>query len=188
MYRLRRLCSEDKEYNTAVINLRTRCINSGFDQEIVEDVLKEAANLERELDRRKPIVTEDKYKIRWVTLAHSTSEREIETFVKTINTTMRNYSVAFEVVKTTGPTLGKELFNNNNSNLIDSMRNCSSKCKVCGQHARGDVSTVTSTATGKTYQIDKRINCNCSGIYLITCKYKDQYTGKTTVTTGRRFN
>ena len=122
-------------------------------------------------------------------MAHSKQDKEIDNFVKNINTAMRNHSVGFEVIKTTAPTLGKQLFNNNNnSSLLDAMEKCPSKCKVCGRNARGDKSIVTSKATGESYNIDKKMTCNNSGIYLVTCKCEEQYTGKTTVSTGRRYN
>ena len=128
------------------------------------------------------------YKIRWVTLAHSKSEKEIEAFVKNINIALHNRSVGMELIKTTGPTLARQLFNNNNNDsLVDSMGNCSQRCIICGQNARGDKDTVTSKATGESYKIDSSMTCNDSGIYLVICKCCEQYTGKTTVTTGTRF-
>ena len=188
MYRLRRLCSRQEDFDMAIVNLKTRCIDSGYDQKMVEEVLVEAVDLQRELNGSRKLANEDMYKIRWITMAHSTSEKEIEDFVKNINATTKNYSVGFELVKTTGPTLGKQLFNNNNNNdLTEAMGLCTSKCEVCGQDARGDESTVVSTVTGTEYRIDKRMNCKNSGIYLVTCKCKEQYTGKTTVTTGKRY-
>jgi hypothetical protein len=39
----------------------------------------------------------------------------------------------------------------------------------------------------KKYYINPNINCKHSGIYGITCKCVDQYSGKTTVTNGKRF-
>ncbi len=188
MYRLRRLCSRQEDFEIAIGNLKMRCINSGYDEEMVKEILEEAVDLKRELGRKRKMESEDVYKIRWITMAHSKSEKEIETFVKNINAATRNYSVGFEIIKTTGPTLGKQLFNNNNNrDLMDSMGICTSRCEVCGQNARGDESTVISKVTGDSYRIDKRMTCNNSGIYLVTCKCKEQYTGKTTVTTGKRY-
>ena len=37
------------------------------------------------------------------------------------------------------------------------------------------------------YFINPNINCKNSGIYAITCKCVDQYSGKTTVMNGKRF-
>ncbi len=167
MYRLRRLCSRQEDYEIAMENLKMRCINSGYDKEMVEGILEQAGDLQRELSRKRNVLkNEETYKIRWITMAHSREDKEIDNFVKSINTAMRSHSVGFEVIKTTAPTLGKQLFNNNNSNLMDSMDDCSSKCEVCGQNARGDRSTVTSKSTGESYRIDKRMTCSDSGIYF----------------------
>ena len=187
MYRLRRLCSRQEDYETALENLKMRCINSGYEKEMVEGILEQAGDLQRDLTRKINVVNEETYKIRWITMAHSKEEKEIDNFVKNINTAMRSHSVGFEVIKTTAPTLGKELFNNNNSDVIASMEDCSARCEVCKQNARGDRSTVTSKATGDSYKIDKRMTCNDSGIYLVSCKCEEQYAGKTTVTTGKRY-
>ena len=40
---------------------------------------------------------------------------------------------------------------------------------------------------GPKYYINPNINCKHSGIYGITCNCVDQYSGKTTVTNGKRF-
>ena len=188
MYRLRRLCSRQEDYEAAIKDLHERCINSGYDEEMVNDVLSEAVALQRTLGRKRVTPTEETYRIRWVMMAHSKSEKEIEGFVKNINIALHNRSVGIELIKTTGPTLAKQLFNNNNNDgTVDSMGNCSSRCIVCGNNARGDKDTVVSKATGETYKIDNRMTCNNSGIYLVTCKCCEQYTGKTTLTTGGRF-
>ena len=186
MYRLRRLCSKDDDFRAAIENLKVRCSNAGYDKEMVDEILAEAGDLKREL-RGKQIRRDDMFKIRWVTLAHSKSEKEIESFVENVNNVLRNNSVAFEVIKTTAPTIGKQLFNNNNSGT-DAVADCSSRCKVCGLNARGDVGTAVSSETGESYRIDSGMKCTNSGIYLITCKCKEQYSGKTTVTTGKRFS
>ena len=93
---------------------------------------------------------------------------------------------AFEVVKITDPTLGSQLFKNfDKSNLIEEV--CNKKCLVCKIGARGDEDSVVSSVTQKRYYINPNIGCKNSGIYAITCKCIDQYSGKTTITNGGRF-
>ena len=46
---------------------------------------------------------------------------------------------------------------------------------------------VVSSVTKKKYYIKPNINCEHSGIYAITCKCREQYSGKTTVTNGGRY-
>ena len=120
-------------------------------------------------------------KIRWVVLAHSSCEKEIESFVKSKNAALKHQNVCFELVKTTAPTLTSLLFRNNNTDR-DSMNTCKpSQCYICSNDARGDSKEVKSSANGATYKIDARTTCGNSGIYCITCKCWEQYSGKTTV-------
>ena len=115
-----------------------------------------------------------------IALAHSNAEKEIEIFVKSMNTALQHQNVCFELVKTTAPTLGKLLFNNNNTGM-DVIDCCTSHCYICSNDARGDLKEVKSSANGATYKIDGKTTCGNSGIYCITCKCTEQYSGKTTV-------
>ena len=49
---------------------------------MVEDVLKDSEHIERRLQPKHCVVNKDINKIRWITLAHSNAEDEIEKFVK----------------------------------------------------------------------------------------------------------
>ena len=78
------------------------------------------------------------------------------------------------------------MFNNfDKSNLVEDK--CNGRCFVCKNSARGDSECVVSSITNKKYHISPNIGCKNSGIYAITCKCVDQYSGKTTVTHGGRF-
>ena len=98
--------------------------------------------------------------------------------------------MAFEVIKTTAPTIGKLLFNNNNNKkeLTDLSKTCRSRCQVCTSNIRGDEKKATSKTTGEAYTIDQRTSCRDSGIYMVTCKCDEQYVGKTTVQFNKRLN
>ena len=124
-------------------------------------------------------------KIRWIILAGSTFEKEQMEFVKNINRILKQHFVAFEIVKTTGPTLGSQLFNNFDKSELES--SCNARCFVCTNNARGDPEWVISSVTKKKYRINPNLNCRNSGIYGITCKCIDQYSGKTTITNCGRF-
>ena len=185
MYRLRRLCSNDADYKASIESLRLRCYNSGYNQPMVDLILNNAMSLTREF-KQKSHVVESTNKIRWVVLSGSKFEKEQMNFVKNINSILKEHYIAFEVVKTTGPTLGSQLFNNfDKSNLIEEV--CNNKCLVCKIGARGDEDSVVSSVTQKRYYINPNIGCRNSGIYAITCKCIDQYSGKTTITNGGRF-
>ena len=128
------------------------------------------------------------HKIRWVTMSHSYSETEVKNFVNNMNTALQNRPIRFELIKTTAPTLGKLLFNNNNkNNTTDYTNTCKSTCKICSSDSKGNEKKAVSKATGATYNIDNNSLCCNSGIYLITCKCEEQYVGKTTVSFRKRF-
>ena len=185
MQRLRRLCSKDDDYMIAIGQLKVRCYNSGYDSTMVDNVLQEAQLLTRDF-RSKPRVEELVNKIRWVTLAGSSFEREQMEFVGNMNRALKQHHIAFEIVKTTGPTIGSQLFNNFDKSSLKNV-DCDENCFVCKNDARGDSEWVVSSLSKKKYHINPNINCKNSGIYGITCKCVDQYSGKTTVTNGVRF-
>ena len=152
----------------------------------MDKILREAENIPRSL-RKKPRTEEGEFcKIRWVILAHSNAEEEIEQFVKSTNASLHSQNVCFELIKTTAPTLGKLLFNNNGS-AMNSSSTCKQSCHICSHNARGDLKKAESTRTKELYNIDERTTCDDSGIYLITCDCNEQYIGKTTVTFKQRF-
>ena len=49
MYRLRRLCPRNEDNEGAVRNLKERCVNSGYDMDMVENILKDAGDIPREI-------------------------------------------------------------------------------------------------------------------------------------------
>ena len=152
---------------------------------MVDGVLQNAAALKREFTPKKRI-EENVTKIRWVVLAGSKFEKEQMDFVTNMNRVLKEHYVAFEIIKTTGPTIGSQLFNNFDvSNVVEQA--CDDKCFICKNSARGDPESVVSSVTKKKHFINPDITCKNSGIYAITCKCVDQYSGKTTVTNGVRF-
>jgi hypothetical protein len=132
-------------------------------------------------------VDQDIHKIRWVTMARSNMEEEIEKFAKSMNNVLRSENVGFELIKTTAPKLGNLLFNNSNQNNNLLTKNCTTRCKVCGTSGRGEKRKAESKANNASYGIDENAKCCNSGIYMITCKCKEQYVGKTTVTFTQRY-
>ncbi len=185
MYRLRRLCSKDEDFRASLEELRLRCYNSGYSRTMVDGILVNAASLKREFNPKRR-AEETINKIRWVVLSGSKFEKEQMDFVKNINGVLKEHYVAFEIIKTTGPTIGSQLFNNfDKSDVVRC--GCGGKCFVCKNNARGDPESVVSSITKKKYHINPDITCKNSGIYAITCKCVDQYAGKTTITNGGRF-
>ena len=102
MLRLRRLCSRDADFKSAIEGLRSRCHNSGYNQTMVNDIIKEATSLKRDLSYKFRPVNEEMNKIRWVTLSGSSFEREQKDFVKNMNNVLMDHHIKFELLKTTG--------------------------------------------------------------------------------------
>jgi hypothetical protein len=180
MQRLRRLCSRDEDFTTAIADLKIRCLNSGYDPKMVNEILISAKDLKRDINttHSHEIQQNDNHKIRWITLSHSYFENDITKFTKTMNQVLRTEKIQFELVKTTAPSIGRLLFNNfDNDHEVQT--NCS--CMICSNDARGDERTITSSVTKNKYRINNNIKCSNSGIYGITCKCIGQYSGKTTV-------
>ena len=153
---------------------------------MVNDIIKEATSLKRDLDYKFRPVNDEMNKIWWVTLSGSSFEKEQKDFVKNMNNVLIDHHIKFELIKTTGPTIGSLLFNNYDKPAFNE-ECCDSRCMVCENNARGDRNYVVSSVSQKKYFINPNINCKNSGIYAITCKCVDQYSGKTTVTNGKRF-
>ena len=68
-----------------------------------------------------------------------------------MNRVLATSGIKIELVKTTGPSIGKSLFNNNNSGA-DYSEDCGN-CIICNNGARYAQNVVSSTVTGKTYRI-----------------------------------
>ena len=185
VYRLRRLCSRNEDYKTAIDGLRKRCINSGYDKKMVEETLRPAGNLKRELHSKIHTKVEANCKIRWVTLSNSIFEKDITTFVKKMNHLLKEHHVQFEIIKTTSPNIGSLLFNNFEKPKVN--QKCLTTSTICDNDAQRDDKVVVSSINKQTYNINQHINCLNSGIYAITCKCTDQYFGKTTITHSGRY-
>ena len=100
-----------------------------------------------------------------------------------MNRVLVNSKIKVEIVKTTGSSIAKILFNNNNTN--NCIQDCGI-CFVCNNNTRNEREVVKSTVTGKSYKIANYLNCSNGGIYAVEGKCSDQYTGKTTVDFSNR--
>ena len=81
------------------------------------------------------------------------------------------------MVRSTAPTIGRLLFNNNNNSSI---KECSTdNCVVCINNLQNKSGVVKSSVTGTEYKTSKNLTCNDGGIYILTGKCGGQYTGKT---------
>ena len=185
MIRLRRICSRDCDFENALKGLRQRCLNSGYDKNIVNEMMNTSKDLVRHLNPTQNPPTRNKCVIRWVTLSNGNFENEISKFVNKLNTKLTSQNILIENVKTTGPSLSKLLFNNNGNEKISAM--CGN-CNICIDDRRGDTKLVKSSIRSVDYKIDHKLGCKRSGIYCVTCNCQEQYTGKTTIPYTKRFS
>ena len=187
MQRIRRLCSKNSDFIDAVANLRQRCLNSGYDMVMVDGILGQASTLRRELI---PNIRDSeevaKHSIRWVVLSGVAYEQQIRNFVSRINQYLDSHNIKLDLVKSTGSSISNLLFNNNVK--FDAPHQCSSSCVVCSKGLRGDTEQVVSPSNGRSYSLNKNLNCTDGGIYAISCACTAQYTGKTTTAFSKRFS
>ena len=125
-------------------------------------------------------------KIRLVVLAGTQYAKEISSFASRMNRVLVRSGLKVEIVKTTGPSIAKTLFSNNNTR--DSVLDCN-HCIVCDNNARSDTEgTIKSTVTGKSYKMNNSLTCINGGIYVWEGECTDQYSGKTTVEFNTRMH
>ena len=186
MIRLRRLCSRNTDFIDAIAKLKERCMNSGYCTKMVEGILANCNNLERNLLPKENADIDNKLCVRLVILSGTVYETELCNFARRMNNVLMSSELCVTVVKTTYLSLSRMLFNNNDKQIVD--RHCSNqRCIVCVNDLRSELDHVTSNVTGHSYHIDENINCDNGGIYAVQGSCKDQYTGKT-VTFSKRIS
>ena len=186
MQRLRRLCSKDSDFIDAIAKLRQRCMNSGYDMVMVDSILGQANTLRRELIPNIREIPVEKHSIRWVVLSGVAYEKQIRNFTSRINRYLDSHDIKLDLVKSTGSSLSNLLFNNNVK--FEVSHQCSSSCAVCAKGLLGDSEQVVSPINGRSYSLNKHLNCADGGIYAISCACTALYTGKTTTAFSKRFN
>ena len=184
LHRIRRLCSREEDYKEAVELLKRRCIASNYKIDVIQDVFANYEEIPRNLNDRVQNNTDDIHIVRLITLAGTPYERSIGAFAHRMNRVLATSGIKVELVKTTGPSIAKSLFHNND-NGPDFTEDCGN-CIICRNGAHNEQNTICSNVTGKSYRIAKNLTCDNGGIYLFEGACKDQYTGKTTVPNSQR--
>ena len=103
-------------------------------------------------------------------------ENEFKQFAQRMNSLLTEIKV--KIIMSTGPTLGRLLFNNTNKTL-GSTEPCGNHCFTCHNGLQNKSGEVTSTVTGISYKVDKDLTCNNGGIYVVKGICNGQYSGKT---------
>ena len=186
LQRVRRLCSKEDDYKEAVNLLKLRCTASSYKADVIQEVFQNYEEIPRSLQERERDDDDDTHKVRLITLSGTPYEGEIKSFANRMNRVLATSGIKIELVKTTGPSVARTLFNNN-KNGADYSEDCGT-CIICRNEARNASNRIVSTVTGKSYRITKNLTCANGGIYLFEGGCKDQYTGKTTVPISTRTN
>ena len=127
LYRVRKLCSREIDYDEAVLKLKNRCVNSGYNVSLIESILGEAKNIRRTLEYTNiQPVSNNKENLRLVVLSGTTYHNEYKKFAKRMNSLLTDINI--QIVMSTGPTLAR-LFNNNNK-VQGSVEPCQENCFV----------------------------------------------------------
>ena len=192
LYRLRRLCSRETDFQIAVSGLKERCLNSGYSSLMLNGILYRKDGLKRILFKPDDDIEDGgrgvnnfEISVRLVILSGTGYENELCNFGRRMNSVLSASCLTIEIVRSTCPPLSRLLFNYNDYDHVE--RKCSNKkCIVCKDGMRSNVNYVASNVTGHHYPIDSNVNCDNGGIYAVQGACNAQYTGKT-VKFGNRF-
>ena len=165
LQRIRRLCSREDDYKEAAKDLKERCIASGYKIDVVDAVFANFEEIPRTLEDRLAADADDTHKVRLITLSGTSYEKEIKGFASRMNRVLATSGIIVEIIKTTGPSISRLLFNNNN-NGNDHREDCGN-CIICNNGARNQQGEVSSTVTGNSYKITKNLICANGGIYVL---------------------
>ena len=185
--RLRRLCSKDSDFMEAVDKLRDRCLNSGYDADMVHQILANASTMKRVLTPDDKVKEEEFEVIRWVVLAGTGYLSRMKAFVNRLNKILRMHRIKLELVMSTGLSIGRSLFNNNVKSPVDGS-SCSAACHICTKGVRMEEVEAVSPTNGRSYPVNKNLRCTDRGIYTIACSCTSLYTGKTSTSFSQRFS
>ena len=190
LYRSRRLCSRQIDFETSVSELRKRCMNSGYPLALINKILDEAPNLSRTLSNVEMASSQNgslKYVMRLVVLAGTQYENEFDEFASRMNTLMSSSAMKVEIVKSTSLSLSQFLFNN-----CDKVRQVNPcvipNCIICDNNMNKGNIVIKSTTSGKEQKVNVNLDCSNGGIYIVTGGCFEQYTGKTTTTFSNRIH
>lgn len=178
LYRLRRLCSRDSDFKDAVKDLKLRCINSGYQIKMVNDILSSANSLTRNLLPTCTLPVNKNVVVRLVALAGSSYVNKFTDFALRMNRLLSNTDIRIEIVKCTSASISRLLFNNGDASsnrVVVGVDNCA----ACRNSIINDTGFVKGNVVDKSYKVDTNLNCKNGGIYIIDGACSAQYTGKT---------
>ena len=185
LYRIRRLCSRQVDYEQSVADLKIRCLNSNYPLRMVDSILEGSLALERVLV--KPVLEVQKtqaHELRLVVLAGTRYVAEFSDFARRMNSILNSSSIKVTVVKSTSLSISQVLYNNSNPPIVHPC--VSINCFICNNSMNKHNGSVTSTTSNKSYRINTHLSCDNGGIYVTTGGCRGQYSGKTTTPYSNR--
>ena len=187
LYRLRRLCSRDIDYETAVANLQQRCIKSEYPSLMIDNILNTAPNVIRTINTKtSPKLTghENTPTVKLVVLSGTVYCKQFTDFVTQMNNLSQSH-FKIQLIKSTSLSISQLLFHNC-ADKRESITCDRINCFICSNDMKNSGGSVISSITNKSYKLDDNLNCNDGGIYVATVGCNQQYSGKTTTTYNNR--
>ena len=186
LYRLRRLCSRNTDFNNAVADLKQRCVKSEYPVNMIDNILNTATNIIRTITNKSPILSrqEEMPTVKLVALSGTSYGKQFSDFVTKMNS-LSHPQFNIELVKSTSFSISQLLFHNC-VNIRETATCIPSNCFICNNNLNNGKETVTSSITNKSYKVNKMLNCNDGGIYVVTGGCEQQYSGKTTTPYSNR--
>ena len=186
LYRLRRLCSRNIDFENAVADLKQRCVQSEYPVTMIENILITAPNIVRTIAKTSPKLTnqDEIPTIRLVVLSGTSYGKCFTDFVSRMNNFSQPH-FKIQLAKSVASSIGQLLFHNC-ANMRESATCNPSNCFICNNNMNNDNERITSSITNKSYKVNNRLNCNDGGIYVVTGGCEQQYAGKTTTPYNNR--
>ena len=113
---------------------------------MVQEILSQSNSLERRLSKIVIIPENPKISIRLVMLAGTSYQKEFIKFAKQMNSYLLSSPFKIDIVRSTAPTIGQLLFNNNNKSSIVQQCNMNN-CVVCPIGIQNKSGVVKSSVT-----------------------------------------
>ena len=185
LYRLRRLCSSNIDFEYAVATLKQRCVKSEYPVVMIDNILNTAPDITRTITKiSNPKHQDEIPTIKLVVLSGTSYDKNVSDFASRMNS-LSNPHFKIQIVKSVSPSTSRLLFHNCVNVKLTTA--CSlTNCIVCTNNMNTSDSKVTSSITNKSYKINNALNCNDSGIYVVTGGCEQQYSGKTTTSFNNR--
>ena len=191
--RIKRVCSQESNFNEHSLNLRSWFLKRGYLEKIINtEMTKVKLNVDNKRSNNR-----QKRGIPFAVTFHP----ELKVLQNIINKHLHLLYMNDEVKRVFTPKLMVSFRSSRKissylvraklypiERTVDSFRCASKRCEVCKYIT--ETGTFTSSATGETYKIKHRLDCNdkCL-VYLLTCnKCKKEYTSQTTGNFRGRWN